>query len=55
MKEAEDWIGDTEGKIIENNEPEKERGIKLLDHKYKLRELSDSTKCNNIHLIRVKE
>ena len=38
-----------------NNEPEKKREKKLLDHKYRLREFSDSIKHNNIPIIRIPE
>ena len=51
MEEAEEWIGDIEGKIMENNEAAKNRESKLLDHETRLRKLSNSTKCNNIHII----
>ena len=40
---------------MENNEAEKKRERKLLDHKYRLRELCNSTKCNHIHIIKVLE
>ena len=33
MEEAEERIGETEDKIIENDESEKKRERKLLDHK----------------------
>ena len=39
---------------MENNEL-KRRGKKLLGHDYRLRELGNSTKCNNIPIIRVLE
>ena len=32
MEEAEDWIGDIEDKMMENNEDEKKREWKLSDH-----------------------
>lgn len=38
---------------MENNEAEKKRERKLLDHEYRCREFSDSTKHNNIHIIGV--
>jgi len=40
---------------VENNEAEQKRERKILDHKSRLRELSDSIKHNNIHLIGVPE
>ena len=51
-EEAGERIGYIEDKIIENNEAEK-RGKKLLYHEYRLRELSDSTKCINICILKV--
>ena len=44
IKEAEERIGEIEGKIMENNEAEKKRERKLLDHKGRIRELSDFMK-----------
>ena len=44
MEGGEKQISDTED-IMENNEAEKKRERKLLDHEYRLRELSNSTKC----------
>ena len=35
MEEAEDLTGDTEDKIMENNEAKKNKESKLLGHKYK--------------------
>ena len=40
---------------MENNESEKKRERKMVDHKYRLRELSDSVKHNNIHIIGISE
>ena len=40
---------------MENNKAEKKRERKLLDHKYTLRELSNSRKHNIIHIIGVLE
>ena len=51
MSKAEEQISDIEDKIMENNEAEKKRERKLLDHEYRCREFSDSTKHNNIHII----
>ena len=55
MEEAEEWISEMEDTIVENNETEKKKERKLLDHKYRFRELSDSTKCNNVHIVGVQE
>ena len=42
-------------KIMENNEAEKKRERKIMDHEVGLRELSDVLKCNNIHFMGVPE
>ncbi|KAF0887422.1 LORF1 protein, partial [Crocuta crocuta] len=55
MEESGNQLSDIKEKTMENNKGEKERGIKLLDHTYRLREISDSMNRNNIHIIRVPE
>ena len=40
---------------MENDESEKKRERKLLDHEGRTRELSDSMKWNNIHILGVPE
>lgn len=40
---------------MENSEAENKSKGKLLRHEYRFRELSNSTKCNNIHIIVVPE
>lgn len=55
MDEAEEWISDIEDKIMKNNEAEKKRERKVVDHKGRLRELSNLLKCNNIPIIGVPE
>ena len=46
-EEAEERICDVEDKIMENNEAKKNKERKLLDHKGRLGEFSDSIKwCN---------
>ena len=42
---------DIEDKIMENNEGEKKKERKVLDHEYRFRELSDSLKNNDICII----
>ena len=51
--EAEVRIGEIEDKIMENDEAEKKRDRKLLDHEGRIRDLSDSMKCGNIRIIEV--
>ena len=55
MEESEEWIGDIEAKIMENNEAEKKTERKLQDHKYSSRKLGDSIKHNDIYIIAVLE
>ena len=55
MEEAEEWISDIEDKIMENNEAEKKKERKILDHECRLRKLSNSLKHNKIHIIEVPE
>lgn len=40
---------------MENNEAEQKRGKIMIDHKSRLRECSDSNKCNNICITGVSE
>ena len=44
LNEAEERISDIDDKIMENKEAEKKTERKLLDHKGRLRKLSDSIK-----------
>ena len=50
VNEAEEQNSDKVDEITENNEAEKKKGKKLLDHEVRLRELSDFIKQNNIHI-----
>ena len=40
---------------MENNEVEQKKERRIMEHKNRHRKLSDSTKCNNIHIIGVPE
>ena len=53
-EDAEESIGETEDEIMENDEAEKKRERKLLDHE-RIRDLSDSVKRNIICVTRVPE
>ena len=53
--EAEEQTSNTEDRITENNEAEQNRGRKILEHKSRLKELSDSIKHNNICIMEVPE
>ena len=55
MDEVQKQIYDTEDKIMKNNEAEKKREIKVMDHKGKLRELNNLLKCITICIIEVSE
>ena len=55
IEEAEERIGELEDKIMEKDEAEKKRETKILGHEGRIREISDSMKCNNIHIIGVLE
>ena len=54
MEEAEKQIRDIEDKIMENNEAEQKRE-RIMDHESRLRQFSDSIKCNNSCIIEVLE
>ena len=51
--EAEGRIGEIQDKFMEKDEAEKNRDKNILDHEGRIRELSDSMKGNNIHIIGV--
>ena len=42
-------------KLMKNNEAEKKRETKAKDHDIRIKELSDSSKMNNIQIIGVPE
>ena len=44
MGEVEKRISDIEDKLVENNEAEKKREIKAIEHDLRIREISDSIK-----------
>ena len=55
MEEAEERIGKIEDKIMKNDWAEKKMVRKLLDHEGRIKELSDSVKRNNSHIIGISE
>ena len=55
MDKAEEWIGDIEDKIKENNEAETKREIKPLDHEGRLSKVSNSIKVNDTRIIGILE
>ena len=55
IEEAEERIGELEGKIMEKEEAEKKRDKKIQEYEGKIRELSDTLKRNNIHIIGIPE
>ena len=54
LGKGEEWISDPVDKIMENNEAEQKRE-RIVQHETRLRELSNSFKCNKIHIIGVPE
>ena len=55
INEAEERISDTEDKMMENKEAEKNRGKQLLDHEGRIQEISDTIKQNNSRIIGIPE
>ena len=55
MNEAEKQISNIEDKIMKNNEAEKKKERKVMDHKDRFRELNDLLKCNKICIIGIPE
>ena len=55
MKEEQEWISDIEDIVMENNETEKKKERKIVDHECRLRKLSDFLNHNNIHIIGASE
>ncbi|KAF0877032.1 LORF1 protein, partial [Crocuta crocuta] len=55
IKEAERRIGELEDITIEKEEAEKKRDKLIQEHDRRVRELSDTTKCNNIRIIGIPE
>ncbi|KAF0885586.1 LORF1 protein, partial [Crocuta crocuta] len=55
IEEAERRIGELEHTIIEKEEAEKKRDKLIQEHERRVRELSDTIKQNNIHIIGIAE
>ena len=55
MDEAQQRISDVEDKLMENDEAENKREIKSKAHDFRIREISDSLKRDNIRIIGVPE
>lgn len=55
MDETEEQVSDIEDQIMENNETDKKREIKVMDHEGRLREVSDLLKRNNVCIMGVPE
>ena len=55
LEEAEEWIKYLEDRVMESNQPKQKREKKNYENENRLRELSDSIKLNNIHIIGVPE
>ena len=55
IEEAEERIAELEDKIVENEEAEKKRDKKIQEYEVRIRELSDATKRNDIHILEIPE
>ena len=55
MDETKESISGIEDKIIENNKAEKKRKRKVMDHRGRLRELSNLLRHSNIHIMGIPE
>ena len=55
IAEAEERIGELEVKIMEKDEAEKKRDKKIQEYEWKIRQLSDAIKQNNIHITGIPE
>ena len=55
LEKTEECISDNEDKIMETKEAEQKRERIIMEHENRFRELSDSIKYNNIHIIGVLE
>ena len=55
LEEGEEQINDLENRVVESNQAEQKRETRIMQKETRLRELSDSAKCNNIHIIEVPE
>ena len=55
ITEAEEWITDLEGRMVEFTTMEQNKEKRMKRNEDSLRELWDNIKCNNIHIIGVPE
>ena len=55
IEEAGGRIGELEDKIMEKEESEKKKDKKIQDQEWRIRELRDAIKQNNIHIIGIPE
>ena len=55
IDEVQEWISGIEYKIIEKNTAEKKREKILMDHRGRLRELSNLLRHSNIHIMGIPE
>ena len=55
IEESEERISELEDKIMEKEVAEKKRDKKIQEYEGKIRELSDTLKRNNIHIIGIPE
>ena len=55
ITEAEEWINDLEDRMVEFTAMEQNKEKRMKRNEYSLRDLWDSMKCTNIHIIAVPE
>ena len=55
MEEAGERIDELEDRVIESNQDEEMREKRIITNDNRLRGLSDSIMCNNIHIIGIPE
>ena len=53
LEKTEEQINNLEVKVMESNEAKEGRERRIMQNETRPRELSDSIKCNNIHVIGV--
>ena len=55
MEKTEEWINDLEDRVTESNQAEQKREKRIMQNENRPKELNDSIRPNNIHIIGVQE
>lgn len=55
LEQAEEWVNDLEDRVTEINQAQQKREKRIMQVKNRDRELKDSIKHNNIHIMGVSE